>query len=131
RQMSVADPSLITQQNRDLAATAAALLDQRTRADGLSRLLTAAALVMLMLLPVLWGQPAWLLPVILVLVAMAGLAEIYLAVRVGFDAALFRQIASNPNGFDLERLDWALTRLELVAEVRAGRSIDARVAGAR
>jgi hypothetical protein len=64
-------------------------------------------------------------------VALLGLGEIYLAIRVGFDAALFRQLASSRNGFDLGRLDRTLARLELLPEAKAGRAMDERIAGAR
>jgi hypothetical protein len=128
--MSVADPSGLAQADLDLAAVAAGLLDQGSRIDGLSRLLTAGAFVTLMLLPIL-PKTSWLLPAILVAVALLGFGEIYLAIRVGFDAALFRHLASDPKGFDLERLDRALAQLELVPEAKAGRGIDERIAGAR
>ena len=128
--MSVADPPGLAYADRDLAAVAAGLLDQGRRIDGLSRLLTAGAFVTLMLLPIL-PKTSWLLPAILVAVALLGLGEIYLAIRVGFDAALFRRLASNRDGFDLERLDRTLARLELIPEAKAERGIDERIAGAR
>jgi hypothetical protein len=128
--MSVADTPGLAHADRDLAAVAAGLLDQGRRIDGLSRLLTAGAFVTLMLLPIL-PKTSWLLPAILVAVALLGLGEIYLAIRVGFDAALFRHLASDRNGFDLERLDRALAQLELVPEAKAERGIDERIAGAR
>jgi hypothetical protein len=128
--MSVAHPPGLAQADRDLAGVAAALLDQGRRIDGLSRLLTAAAFVALMLLPILPKAP-WLLPAILVPVALLGLGEIYLAIRVGFDAALFRHLASDPKAFDLERLDRALACLELAPDAKAGRGIEERITGAR
>jgi hypothetical protein len=62
---------------------------------------------------------------------LAGIAEIYLAVRVGFDAALFRQLAVDPGGPDLATLDGALVQLGLLPPIKAGRPAPARVAGAQ
>ncbi len=92
----------------DLAAIAAALLDQGGRADGLSRLITTAALIALMVSPALPGRPPVLVQAILGVVALAGLGESYLASRVGFDVALFRRLADRRDAFDLDRLDSAL-----------------------
>jgi hypothetical protein len=124
--MTAADRS-----DRDLAAVAAALLDQGHRADGLSRLMTAAALVALMILPAVPGRWSVLLPVMVGVVALVGLSEAYLAMRVGFDAALFRRLAGDPGGFDLNRLDSALLRLNLVPPAKTGRPFAERVTGAR
>jgi hypothetical protein len=124
--MRIADPG-----ERDLAAVAAALLDQGRRVDGLSRLVTATALLALMLLPALPQHSSRLLPVILAIVALLGLAETYLALRVGFDAALFARLASPIDGFDLDRLDGALPRLWPALRSQTGRPMAERIAGAR
>jgi hypothetical protein len=115
----------------DLAAIAAALLDQGRRADGLSRLVTAAALIALMVWPAMPGRPPVLVQAILGVVALAGLGESYLASRVGFDVALFRRLVDRRDAFDLDRLDSALLRLDLIPPAKTGRPIAARVAGAR
>ena len=115
---------------RDLAAAAAALLDQGQRADHLSRLITAAAIVLL-LLPSFLGPPPVLLTTILALVVLLGLVELYFAIRVGFDAALFHRWGAVPDGFDCARLDRALLRLGLMPEAKTGRPIAERIAGAR
>src|SRR3954447_26224039 len=115
---------------QDLAAAAAALLDQGRRADHLSRPITAASAVILLLLPAVLGPPV-LLTTILVLVVLLGLVQLYFAIRVGFDAALFHRLAAAPEGFDRARLHRALLRLGLMPEARAGRPIDERIAGAR
>jgi len=115
----------------DLAAIAATLLDQGGRAVGLSRLLTAAALIALMVWPALPGRPPVLMQVVLGVVALAGLGESYLASRVGFDIALFRRLADRQDAFDLDRLDSALLRSNLIAPAKTGRPIAVRVAGAR
>jgi hypothetical protein len=115
----------------DLAAIAGALLDQGGRADGLSRLITTAALIALMVWPALPGRPPVLMQVVLGVVALAGLGESYLASRVGFDVALFRRLADRRDTFDLDRLDSVLLRSNLIAPAKTGRSIAARVSGAR
>jgi hypothetical protein len=115
----------------DLAAIAAALLDQGRRADGLSRLVTAAALIALMVWPAMPGRPPVLVQAILGVIALAGLGESYLASRVGFDVALFRRLVDRRDAFDLDRLDSALLRLDLIPPAKTGRPIAARVAGAR
>jgi len=124
--MTAADPG-----DRDLAAIAAALLDQGRRVDGLSRLVTVAALFVLMLSPAIPGSPSLLLLAMLGPVALLGLGEAYLALRVGFDAALFHSLAAPDEAFDLGRLDEALLRLGLISPAKTGRPITARIAGAR
>ena len=110
--------------------SAAALLEQGRTIDRLSRPLTAASLIVLVINPPIatWWGPI-LLGVFLV-VALAGLIEAYLAIRVNFDAALFRQAAAG-EAPDFSGVDQALVRLGLLPVTRTGRPIDARVAGAR
>jgi hypothetical protein len=119
------------QGDRDLATIAAALLDQGRRAHALSRLVTVAALFVLMLLAAMPGSPSLLMPALLGPVALLGLGEAYLAVRVGFDAALFRRLAAPAEALDLARLDEALLRLGLIPPAETGRPIAERIAGAR
>jgi hypothetical protein len=69
---------------------------------------------------------------LIVLSVLAGLAELYLAARVGFDLALFRQLLENA-GFDasdLAGLDSALSRLGLIPTAKVGRPLDQRALGA-
>ncbi len=116
---------------RQLAAASADLLDQGAIIDRLSRPLTIAALLGLMVgLGVELGA---LLTAGLLLVSLAGLAETYLALRVGFDAALFRRLAEGEAGGapDLGTLDAALLALGLVPEGKAGRAIEQRALGGR
>jgi hypothetical protein len=115
----------------DLAAVTADLLAQGGRVDALSRLLTAMALFGLLLLPAVMPARVSLLFAVLVPAALIGLAESYLALRVGFDAALFRRLADPVQEFDAVRLDAALWRLRLMPVAKTGRAIDARIAGAR
>ena len=69
---------------------AASLLEQGSRIDALSRGLTLAAVAGLVLLG---GQaPVWALVCMGAVVGL-GLFGLYLAIRVGLDAALFRHLS--------------------------------------
>ena len=95
---------------RDIAAAAADLLDQGATINRLSRPLTIAALIGLIIgLGVELGA---LLVAGLLLVALAGLAETYLAIRIGFDAKLFRRLAEGDDdpAATLGRLDRGAAR---------------------
>lgn len=116
---------------RELLSCAAALLDQGRTIDRLSRLLTSAALVGMLIGPAITTQPPWILLGFSMPVALAGLAETYFAIRVGFDAALFHQQAGAPEARDFATIDAALTQLGLLPATKLGRPIEARVAGAR
>jgi hypothetical protein len=116
--------------SRQVIAAAACLLDQGRVVDGLSRLLTAAALLVLLLPAVLCASPQRLAAGILAAVALLGILETFLAVGVGFDAALFHRLSAGPEAVDFDNLDTALVRLGLVGEPRPGRSTADRVAGA-
>jgi hypothetical protein len=113
---------------RYLLAAAAGLLDQGEVIDRLSRPLTIAALIGLV--AGLGVELGALLTAGLLLVALAGLMETYLALRTGFDAALFHRLAGDEEGaLDLGQLDAALLKLGLLS--KAGREIEPRVLGAR
>jgi hypothetical protein len=114
---------------RQLLATTAALLDQGRLVDGLSRALTAGALIGLMLWPAFAPSPAAM--VVLALVALAGFVELYLAIRVSFDAALFRRLAAEVGAPGFSDLDAALQQLGLMPPARAGRPPAERAAGAK
>jgi hypothetical protein len=116
--------------SRQLVAGAACLLDQGRVVDGLSRLLTGAALLVLLLPAVLPASPQRLPVAILAAVALLGMVETFYAVRVGFDAALFHRLSAAPETVDFDNLDKALVRLGLVGEPRPERSTADRVAGA-
>jgi hypothetical protein len=116
---------------RYLLAAAAGLLDQGEVIDRLSRPLTIAALIGLVAgLGVEFGA---LLTAGLLLVALAGLMETYLALRTGFDAALFHRLAGDEErgALDLGKLDAALLELGLLSKAKAGREVEPRVSGAR
>ncbi len=121
----------MSEPTRDFLLCAAAFLDQGRTIDRLSRPLTAAALIAILIGPAVATQPPWMLIGSAVLVTLAGLAETYFAVRVGFDAALFRQVANASEAPDFAGTDAALTQLGLLATTKHHRPAGARVAGAR
>jgi hypothetical protein len=117
--------------SRSLLSCAAALLDQGRTVDCLSRPVTAAALIGILVYPAIVEQPVWMLVGFAMLVALAGLAETYFAIRVGFDAALFHQLAGASEAPDFAETDAALARLGRLPTTKLGRSAEARVAGGR
>ncbi len=115
--------------DRDLAAAAADLLDQGAIIDRLSRPITIAALIGLMI-----GLGVGLGPLLiasLLVVTLAGLAETYLAMRAGFDAASLRRLAAGEEATDSAKLDEALVALGLKAESKTEHSMARRALGAR
>ena len=110
-----------------LAAATAALLAAGRGIDLLSRTLTAAALIALLLLPASFGLPAAWPTAIIAAVALIGLLELHFALRVGFDAALFLRLAADP---DPAGLDLALIGLGLMPAAKIGRPVAARARGA-
>jgi hypothetical protein len=115
---------------RALLSCAAAFLEQGRLVDRLSRPLTASALVAVPIASAGPVQPRWVLVGLAAAVAVAGLAEMYFAFRVGFDATLFRHV-SDPGGSDFAATDAALTELGFVPAGKCGRPAQARIAGAR
>jgi hypothetical protein len=105
------------------------LLRQGRIIDRLSRLLTVAALVLLIGACAL-GVASPGLAVALALAVLAGLAETYYAIRVGFDAALFDRLRE-PATMDLATLDIALVQLGLSSAAKSGRALEQRIAGAQ
>ena len=121
----------MTEPARDLLLCAAALLDQGRIVDRLSRTLTGAALIGMLIYPAIATPIPRMAIGFVVLVTLAGLTEAYFAIRVRFDAALFHQLASAPEALDFAGTDAALTRLGLLPAMKHGRSAEARVVGAR
>lgn len=115
--------------DRRLLTVTAALLTQGRTLDHLSRLLTVGALFGLLAHAVVNDADPVLVTVALLVAALAGFAQTYYAVRVGFDAALFGQL--DDAAADLAGVDSALQRLGLLPADKAGRPVDARIAGAR
>jgi len=110
--------------------TAAMLLEQAAIVNQLSRLFTAGAAGALLVLPAA-GITIPRLTLSCAAVALAaGVAEAYLAVRVGFDAAVFRQYAEHDD-CDFTRIDVALQTLRLRPNGDFGRSVASRFAGSK
>jgi hypothetical protein len=118
-------PGPAATEERRAAGIAAALLRQGGRIDSLSRILTGVAL----LAALLTARHEAPVAVSLCIGAVgAGLAQLYLAIRVGFDAALFSGLTGE--AADLAAFDRAMARLRLMPEGKAGRPLVARIAGA-
>lgn len=66
---------------------------------------------------------------LLALSMFAGLTQIWLAIRTGFDARLFRRLAATPD--NLASFDSAMTALALMPQGKAGRPVEARIRGAQ
>jgi len=112
-----------------MLAVGADLLEQGQVINRLSVAATAIGLGVL-LLPVFPASPA--MAPMAMLVAVAGLGELFLAMRVGLDAALFRRLAADAadDRLNLAALEEALTALKLKSD-HASWSIAARLSGAR
>jgi hypothetical protein len=115
--------------DRDVLASAAALLDQGECIDWLSRalmVLSLATLAAFGILDITKPVPAALLASSVLM----GIAELYFAIRVGFDAALFRRLADTPAAVDFAKLDGALTTLGILAPGKTARTLAQRTSGA-
>ena len=113
---------------RELIAATAALLDQHRRIDGVSRAFTAAGCVTILIGQTVISPPRWTV-VAAAIVVLAGLAEAYFAIRIGFDAALFQRVANTPGRVDFGPMDAALMRLGFRADTGSSRPVDSRIAG--
>jgi hypothetical protein len=113
-----------------MLAAAADLLDQGQIVNRLSLALTAIAIAVL-LLPIF---PASIATVpTAVVVALAGLVELFVASRVSFNAALLRRLASDAadDRLDVAAFDSALLALRLTPASGVDQPIARRFAGTR
>lgn len=113
----------------DLRAMAALLAQGRHLRNG--SLIVLAATLLGLMWPGADTRPAWLL-----LSLGAGIAQLYYALRVDFDAKLLAALADHGDGVDAgtdaaRRLDASLIALGLLPRDRAGRGWPARWRGAR
>jgi hypothetical protein len=113
-----------------MLAAAADLLDQGMIVNRLSIAVTAIAIAIL-LLPMLPPSEATLPTA--AAVALFGLVELFIAMRVSLDAALFRRLANDAAGerLDVASFDAAMLALKLMRAGQAGQPIAKRFAGAR
>jgi hypothetical protein len=113
-----------------MLAAAADLLDQGQLVNRLSVTLTAIAAAVL-LLPVF--PPSPLASATASLVLVCGLGELYLAVRAGFNAAIFRRLAGQAadDRLNVAAADSALHTLRLLPKRAAAQSMAQRLNGAR
>ena len=131
---------------RQTLLVTAALLRQGERIDRLSRALTVLSLIGLTLAAqpfaaqgftsqpsafwpsASWSFASWAMGALSGAALLAGLVELWFALRAGLDAALFEDAARN--GPDWASLDAALVGTGLMPEGKAGRPTEARIAGA-
>jgi hypothetical protein len=113
-----------------MLAAAADLLDQGAIVNRLSIAVTVAAIAIL-LLPMLPPSEATLPTA--AIVALFGIAELAVALRVSLDAALFRRLANDAAAerLDVGAFDAAMLALKLMRAGKAGQPIAKRFAGAR
>lgn len=113
-----------------MLAGAADLLDQGQIVNRLSLAVTAIA-VGVLLLPVFPASSATVPTA--VIVVLVGLAELFLAIRVSFDAQLFRRLAEEAaqGRLDIDGSDAALVALRIMPVRKATRPVSRRVAGAK
>ena len=113
-----------------MLAAAADLLDQGQIVNRLSIAVTAIAIAILML-PMLPPSEATLPTA--AFVAVLGVAELAIAVRVSLDATLFRRLANDAASerLDVAAFDAAMLAMKLMRAGKAGQPIAKRFAGAR
>jgi hypothetical protein len=118
------------QKAAQMLGAAADLLDQGQLLNRLSVVTTSIALAVL-LLPVFPATAAMVL--VAVLVVLAGLLQLYFAVRVGLDAALFRRLGNDAaeDRLDVAAFDSALMALRLLPASKSGFPIATRIVGAK
>jgi hypothetical protein len=109
-----------------MAAIASSLLGQGQSVDRLSRGLTLIGCLAIFVGTYL-GAP-WPLAMVAAIIVLAGLAQTYFAVRIGFDAALFEHMARE--AFGTASFDAAMGHLHLMKPERTPRPMAMRVAGA-
>jgi|GEM_PF-3498441 len=110
--------------------TTANLLSQHSKIHNLSVAMTVSVLLASLLLV---GLGSLDLPGLsgMLLIVLLGVIEMVLAVRVGFDTALLRQLVHSNNftSADLNGLDQALVWLKLMPADKSVRSLEPRLQG--
>jgi hypothetical protein len=115
---------------RAQAAIAADLLAQGTTVHRLSAMLTFGAALAIPVLGLLWPR-GWAMAVA-TLVVLLGIVELWIALRVSFDAHIFERLArgAGAGGFDAGAFDAAMRACRLIQADKAGRPVALRVRGA-
>ena len=121
--------TLTSNHDRAIAIAAAALLRQTRMIGTVSSALTAVGFAALLALS--WLEPKTVALAVAAGVCVAGLVQLFLAVRVGFDAAIFAAFADNTEaGLQPGSFDRALQSLGLAGPADSGRDMAARAGGA-
>lgn len=110
-----------------LAVMAAALLEQGRHIHAAS-LVVMAGTIGLAIITAMTGRLDAGVALLGTGALFATIAELWLAIRVGFDAALFRAFACREA--DMPQLDSALQHLGLMPAEKAGRPVELRIKGA-
>jgi hypothetical protein len=115
---------------RAQAAVAADLLVHGATVNRLSLALTASAVLAFFAEALL--QPHRIAMALTMLAVLAGLAQLWFALRVGFDARAFRRLAGDDalDGLSLSAFDGAMGSLGLMPAEKERRPIAERVRGA-
>ncbi|HJQ57612.1 MAG TPA: hypothetical protein VJ890_11930 [Vineibacter sp.] len=115
---------------RSEAAVAADLLAHGASVHLLSAALTVAAVVATLALAI--TLPNRVAMALASLAAVAGIAETWFALRVGFDARIFRRLSrgADADGFAVSSFDASMAALGLMPAGKAGRPIAERARGA-
>ena len=118
--------------DRAVAAIATHLLAQGAMVHRLSSPLTVASVVAVPLLVLLLPPARYGVPALATLAALAGLAELWLALRVAFDARVFALVSRGDasDGLTLAAFDTTMGALGLMPPDKTGRPVAGRLSGA-
>lgn len=104
-----------------------ALLDQHRKIHNLSVAMTVLSAGLLLASVLFFPSPPILCVGAIIAIILLGLAEIWFAIRVGFDQQLLSSMVTDPE--NLQPWDQALIRLKLMPAAKAGRALDERLRG--
>jgi len=123
---------MMSVEDHDAISSTIALLRQYRLLHGFSVMITLSAIVVLLFMALGHELSRYGIGVV-VLVIVAGVVEIFLALRVAFDIELLNGLRhtqeEGEGGQALARLDQSLLRLNLIANDKSGRDLDSRLAG--
>ena len=118
--------------DRTVAAVATHLLAQGAMVHRLSSALTIASLLAVLLLVLLLPPTRHGAIALVALAVIAGVVELWFALRVAFDARIFRLLSrgDSPDGLTLSAFDTAMGTVGLMPPDKRGRPVAARLQGA-